>query len=219
MLSLNRHTVITVQPSIEPVTVAEFKTFAKVSGSQDDGLITDLLKDARIACENYTNRSFINTTYKQVQDCFEYDNFGGYSVYNQLAYEQDVDLIDTRQGYIKLAYPSVSSITSLTTYNSSNVAAVYSSDNYFLDDAGGKLIIDEGATMPTDIRTRAGIECIFVAGYGASAADVPSIISRAIIIYAQSMYVGSKDVANAYKIPEAVRQMLNPYRLEIRING
>lgn len=50
-------------PGAEPVTVAEFKLWAKLdTGSLDDDIITDLIATARQQCEDYTGMSIVART-------------------------------------------------------------------------------------------------------------------------------------------------------------
>ena len=49
---------VTTDITTEPVTVAEAKNYCKVTGSQDDSLITLLITSARKALEKYTQSTF-----------------------------------------------------------------------------------------------------------------------------------------------------------------
>jgi uncharacterized phiE125 gp8 family phage protein len=49
---------VTSDLTSEPVTLAEFKSYAHVTYSDDDTVLTAILKSARIALENYTGKSF-----------------------------------------------------------------------------------------------------------------------------------------------------------------
>lgn len=51
---------IKTQPSVEPVTTAEFKTYVKVDFTDDDTLIGEILKAARRQAEQYTQRAFLS---------------------------------------------------------------------------------------------------------------------------------------------------------------
>lgn len=55
--------VFTSESSTEPVTVAEVKTFCKIStGTAEDTLLASLISTARIQCEDFTGISFIPRT-------------------------------------------------------------------------------------------------------------------------------------------------------------
>lgn len=220
---VNKFLEVTTSPAVEPVSIDEFKSFLKLLDDDDDELITELLLTARVAAESFTNRPLINTSYKQIQDNFEIDGFGSYSVQDELAYQADIDSLRTKQSYIKLLAPRVSSVASIKTYTDTNIENTYSTDNYNLLPSANKVIINDDATLPSNLRSRGGIEVNFTSGFGATASDVPSAIKTAIKIHAQNMYNYTRggDVLSTepYIMPDAAKALLRPYRLEIGING
>jgi uncharacterized phiE125 gp8 family phage protein len=116
---------------------------------------------------------------------------------------------------IKLPYASVSSVTSITTYDDSNAATVVSSASYRLD-TGGNVILNDGYTWPTNLRDRDAVRVIYVAGYGASGASVPAPINHAIKMTVAAMYDGR----TCASIPHGAKLQLDTYRvLEERINA
>ncbi len=50
------------EATTEPILLQEAKDWLRIDVTDDDGLITKLIKAARIVCENYANLSFINRT-------------------------------------------------------------------------------------------------------------------------------------------------------------
>ena len=74
---------IEVQPSVEPVSLTEAKNYLRLEITDDDTLITTLIKAAREACETFTGRSFVQKSYKQVLDSFPYFTD---TVMSQMAY-------------------------------------------------------------------------------------------------------------------------------------
>lgn len=223
MAFVNKFLEVTTAPAAEPVSVDDFKAFVKLSDTDDDGLITNLLKVARVAAENYTNRAFINTTYKQTQDDFEYDDLGNYSVRDQLAYRVDMQEIEGKQVYIKLERPDVSTVSSINIIDEDNSSSAYAATNYSLYSTANKILINDDATIPTNVRQRGGVEINFVAGYGASSTSVPEDIRYAIMMHTQSIYDYTRNadtlIAAPYTIPESTKQILRPYRLSLGING
>lgn len=51
--------VITEEPWLEPITLAETKLHIKVSDTTEDSLITSYITAAREYCENYQNRIYV----------------------------------------------------------------------------------------------------------------------------------------------------------------
>ena len=62
--------LVSIAPTIEPVTLAEAKLHLKVENTADDDLITSLIKTARQWCEGYQNRSYITRTITLKTDKF-----------------------------------------------------------------------------------------------------------------------------------------------------
>ncbi|MBA3674455.1 MAG: phage head-tail connector protein [Chitinophagaceae bacterium] len=54
--------VFSDEATAEPILLQEAKDWLRIDVTDDDGLITKLIKAARIVCENYANLSFINRT-------------------------------------------------------------------------------------------------------------------------------------------------------------
>lgn len=222
MQSLNKHTIVETENTTAPFDAAEFKAFLKFEGSGDDTLVDDLIQSARLQIEQIINKPLLNTTYKQFQDNFEISNLTNYSIRDQLAFKADINTFRTKNAFIRLMKKPVVSISSVTLYDSANNTSTYSSDNYFLDTAGAKLIINDEAALPTDIRNRAGIEVEYVAGFGASASDIPEDIKTAAKMYVQSMYDFNRGaetlIATAYEMPTAAMNILKKYQ-DYRLNG
>ena len=63
---------VTTPPSTEPITLTEAKLQCRVEAdmTDDDSLITSLVKTAREYCENVQNRSYITQTIKLTLDDF-----------------------------------------------------------------------------------------------------------------------------------------------------
>lgn len=92
------------------------------------------------------------------------------------------------QGFVDIPKLPVGSITSVVTIDSANASTTYASSNYTLDAAGARLLLNEGAQFPLDLREKAAVEITFVSGYGATAADVPSDIKTALLSNIAEMY-------------------------------
>ena len=54
----------------KPIAQSVAKTFLKIDISDDDTLVTELIKTARQFCEEYTGRALINQTWKLSLDGF-----------------------------------------------------------------------------------------------------------------------------------------------------
>jgi hypothetical protein len=177
----HRANVVVTAPALEPVTLHDVKLQARISDDAEDSLAVDAITEAREMVEDYLGCSLINTTWKVT-----FDNWPGG--------DRDQWWSGTRDGHIReLHAPGsrsvviprwpLSSITSVTTYDEgSNSTAVTVANVFDTDTAStpGRLALQSGSTWPVALRPTNAIEIVYVAGYGASAADVPAPLRRAI---------------------------------------
>jgi uncharacterized phiE125 gp8 family phage protein len=126
--------------------------------STEDDLITDMITEAREYCENYQNRAYINQTWDFYLDEFPDD------------------------GIIKIPRPPLSSVTSITYYDSANALQTLSASYYVTDTTSepGRVCLAYGYTWPTTYDRPGAVIVRFVAGYGAAASAVPRRVKNAM---------------------------------------
>jgi len=152
---------IITQPATEPLTLQEVKDYLKRPFSDQDAYLTSLIVAVRQNLENYCSSSFINQTLKLSQDCF-----------------------DSKQ--ISLWKSPVSSITSLKVFDSENAESTISNTMYFLHD--NFLNLNQNFSLDVTLREFSGVQITYVAGYGASASNVPQAIRQAILEQINAIY-------------------------------
>lgn len=59
---------ITVEPTVEPVTLAEAKLHCRIDNEEEDIYVKGLIRTARIYCETFTGRSFVERTVEYTLD-------------------------------------------------------------------------------------------------------------------------------------------------------
>lgn len=148
-------------PTAEPLSLTEAKSWLRVDGSDEDALIESLITSARDQVEEYTARTLINRTVTLKLDEVEVD--------------EDAD--------IWLPYGPVSAITSVTYYSSDDAATVESADDYYL---AGDRLTHEGAW--TTERDWASITVLYTAGYGAGRDDLPAGLVHAVRVCLSDLY-------------------------------
>ena len=62
--------VLLVGPTAEPISLADAKTYLRVSGTEDDSLIETLIAAARVHVETLTRRALITQDWRKVLDCW-----------------------------------------------------------------------------------------------------------------------------------------------------
>ena len=151
---------VTVEPAIEPVTVAEVKAnaFIESDTSYDPFIEKQLIPTARVYVEEIAERSLITQTRAQYHDC-----------------------LDTT---IRVRYGPVQSITSITYKDSAAASQTLTASLYTVDTASipGRVVQAYNATYPSSIEDTNSVVVTAVCGYGTTAASVPIIYRRAIIL-------------------------------------
>ena len=110
--SLNRNEI-----GLEPVTLAEAKLHLRVDNAADDDLITALITTSRKWCEDYTDRTFVESQYTMMLDSF----YGAVGSPVQFGLKADGNNIEGRQGTvpqldIELPRPPASPTSDGTSY-------------------------------------------------------------------------------------------------------
>lgn len=150
----------TVDPTIEPVTLAEAKSHLRVEIADDDTLIGNLIQAAREYIEDVTGRALITQTWRLSLSAWP---------------SSDI---------IKLPRPPLVSATVAYT-DSAGTATTWAATNYDVDTESepGLIRLAYGITWPTaTLKPTNPIQITYVAGYGATAASVPEYARQAILM-------------------------------------
>lgn len=186
-------------PAVEPVTVDDVKTHLRIDFDHDNPYLADLISWKREGLErNYLNSALITQTWELVLDAFP----GG-----------DV---------IKLPYPPLQSVTSVTYTDEDDVDTVYSSANYRVDTDSfpGRIVLKTGQSWPsTTLKEFGGLVIRFVAGYGDAKTDVPGPIKRALLLLLGDAYENREDTLIAQGVtvstlPHSAKMEMQSYRLK-----
>jgi uncharacterized phiE125 gp8 family phage protein len=175
------------EPTVEPVTLEEAKTYLKVDSEDDDTLITGLIKAAREVAEHYTKRTLCSTTWQATFDSFS---------------------------AIMYLYGSpVKAISSIKYYNTAGTLTTLASTVYNVDIVSdpARVFLASGQSWPaTDLRL-GGIVVEYTAGY----TTVPETIKAAILLILGHLYENRQDaVQGSYnELPLGSQYLLDKYRV------
>jgi uncharacterized phiE125 gp8 family phage protein len=160
-----RQIIISVEPTVEPITVSELKFWARIDGSDEDTVLGGIITTARKNLEHYIKRTLIQTTIQLYMDSWDFDSY-------------------------ELPYSPVISISAVETLDESDTATVYSSSNYYLVKGNPyKIAIKQDSTNPLNTeRDYGGFRITYLAGYGTTAADVPQALKDAVATWATYIY-------------------------------
>lgn len=158
------------------VTLAEAKTFMRVTTSADDALITSLIDYISTAVETYTGRIFRQTTVTEEVLTFDYSSF-------DLQYRPSFDLAGIRRIAFLKNYP-ITEITSLT----HDGTALTVDDDYILDPSTGAVAF---YTSVGDAKN--SLLVTYTAGY--ATADVPADLKMIVLQGIKELYQSSGAVS------------------------
>jgi uncharacterized phiE125 gp8 family phage protein len=150
---------LTTAPTVEPVTLAEAKLFARIETDQtaDDGLVTALIVAARQTVEAQTGRALIDQTWTATLDELP------------------------QAGIFELMKRPILSVTSIKAYNEDGTSdAVNVSTDIILDGQNGRVSLKSTAASITGDRSTNVYEIVYKAGYGTAASNVPEWAKLAI---------------------------------------
>lgn len=176
-------------PAVEPVTLIEAKAHLRVTATDEDTLITALIKAARQQAEHRTVATvFVTQTWTETLDAFP------------------AEIVLSRR-----PLQSVSSITYTDTDGTEQTLAV-ADYQVVTDELLGRIVPAYGVDWPTARDMPGAVVVTYVAGYGA-AADVPESIKSAVLLLIGHLYEHREAVSDGSmsELPMAVDALLAPY--------
>lgn len=202
---MRRTIAVVTPPATEPVTLEEAKQWARIDDTTDDALIAALVTTAKQAVELYLKRALITQTIK-----LSVDLESGRTPWVSGYFEMPVSaFFDPLPRQIELARPPIQSISSVVTYSTANTSSTYSPAKYTRIDS--RLVLNDTAEWPSDLRGVGTCEITYVAGYG-DASAVPQPIRTAILMTAAALY-DSRGSCDGNGLAPGASRMLNPYRV------
>lgn len=155
---------ITVQPTIEPITLSEAKTHLKVDEDDFDVEINNLITQGRQHVENVTGRALITQTWEYKLDGFK--------------------------TCMKIPRPPLQSVSSIQYQDASDATQTLGASNYTIDSDSepGRIVESPTGNYPSTYEDLNAVTVTFVAGYGDAASDVPEVFKQAIKLYVERMF-------------------------------
>jgi len=150
-------TVLT-PPAAEPVALALAKQHLRVDHDDDDAMIAAIIAAARAYCERFCRRTFPTATLRLTLDRFP---AGG--------------------GAIRLPYPPLVSVSSLTYVDGSGVTQTLAASAYSVDAASapGRVVPAYGTVWPA---TRGHVNDVAVTYVAGSAATPPAVVQAMLLL-------------------------------------
>ena len=203
---------VTIQPAVEPVTLAEVKSSLKITSTAADALLSQMIVDARIYAERFTGKKFISQTITSY-----YDSLSGHADIEWFSGNRKGAVTQLGGTSAILEFGPAQSITTVHTIDDDNSETLYAASNYYLDhfddDLRPQLRLNSGSSM-TWTRDENGVKIVYIAGYGDAATDVPSPIRRSINLLVGHMYANRGDCGDKCSSDCGAMPLLDSYRFE-----
>ncbi len=166
-----------------PLSLAEVKASLGVDDSDDtqDANLLGTLRACTTACERYTRRTFITTTWTMFKDRFPGKALPWWDGVREMA---DTELTDLTES-IEIPRPPLLTIVSIKAHKQDGSTTTVTASDYIVDTASepGRVALKVSKTWPTDaLRAINGVEVEYTAGYGLTGSDVPAPIREAILL-------------------------------------
>jgi uncharacterized phiE125 gp8 family phage protein len=186
-------------PAVEPVTVAEAKAHLRVDTSDDDTYIGTLITAGREWCEQYLDRTLVNTQWVMRFDSFPPDG------------THDIELPRP-----PMATAGTTTAVSLTFTYENGTTATYSTASYRVDrnSTPGAVKTLYGQTWPPHLMDDNAVSVTWWAGYGAAGSSVPAAIRHAILMLVGILYEkrAAAESGSLNEVPFGVKSLLDSQR-------
>lgn len=178
-------------PALEPVSVAEAKSYLRVETGDDDAVIASLIAAARSHVEAMTRRAMIAQTWRTVLDAWPPD------------------------GRLRLRTGPVRALIAARVFDTGGNASTIDPATFVLDKATD-VVASPAWALPQPGRATAGIELDIQLGYGTAASDVPDALRHAIRVLVAHWYDNRGQVAIGQSVPmmpASVTAILHSFRV------
>lgn len=192
-----------------PVTLAEVKTHLNITTTDYDALLTALLTAATDLVEKYLKRITITTEFHAWYDF----GIGAREAIWEGTVQASRRVLSPRVFWLPRV--PLQSIEEVKTYDRSNNDTVYAAANYYVDSVDdnmqGRMILEDGATMPASLRDILSMSIQFKAGYGDTTADVPEGIRQGVLQLTAYLYQNRGDCDGKALEESGTKNVLSPY--------
>lgn len=189
-------TSVITAPKAEPITVAEAKTFLKITHTQEDELLPHLITTARQIAETYTRRKFMTQRLISILPFFP----------NHQKKEGLQRVWSTGDRYaLFLPRGPVQQVIEVERISDEGEASPLSYHGYHVN------MNRDPTLLVVDDRSGWGVRVTYDVGYGNAAGDVPAPVRQVLLQMVAEMY-HNRGVLET-QLVKGVSEILTPYRL------
>lgn len=177
------------------VSLADMKRHVRITGANDDSLLTDYILSATRLIEQRTNRIMINTTITGTWDALPLDG-----------------------DCIILPKSPLSSVTSIVYTDTDGASQTWSSANYVVDTnvEPGRVRLAYQQDWPTLRSSPNALVVTYVVGYGSSESDVDTHVKHAIRMTVGHWFENRESVVTgtiSTELPEGITHLLTSFEV------
>ncbi|MGL4973666.1 MAG: head-tail connector protein [Bosea sp. (in: a-proteobacteria)] len=177
-------------PAIEPVSLAQMKDYLRLDGTQEDDLVATLITAARLMVEAMSGRMLIDQTWRIVLDGWPAGSI------------------------LRLPVGPVRQVVAARVFDVAGQPQNVPANALMLEVGSDPPLVRVVASVSQPGRSFAGIEVDVLAGFGATAAQVPAPLLQAIRMLVARWFEQRGDVVahDAEALPPAIAALLQPWR-------
>ena len=218
-----RSLVRATQPVVEPVSLTEVKAHLRIDSTAEDALLANLVAAARAWCEDYCDRTFVQTQWTMRLDSF----YGPVGSPVQFGLKADGNNIEGRQGTVpnldvELPRPpmmqsgTATAVTITYTPSAGASTATLDATEYRVDRQATPGVCRPlyGKTWPSHLVDQNATTVTWWAGYGSDGTSVPAQAKAAMLMLVAHLWRNREMTAEAalQEVPFGVRAMLDTIR-------
>lgn len=180
-------------PAVEPVSLAEAKSWLREDSSDEDQLIQALIVAARMTLEAYTRRFFVTQNWRLILD----------------AWPSSLRATST----VALPFAPFQTVTAIRVYDVNDASLLVGSTTYRAPSAtdAGRIVFNSAPPAPG--RANDGVEIDLTVGYGSLAAQTPEPLRRAILTLV-AYWRENRGDDDGSALPKSVIPLASPFRRE-----
>lgn len=194
--------IVITAPTTYPLSIDDVKGQTNAESGDFDAKIAGYIAAATTLVEGFVGRALITRTYRGFMDCWPRDRRWG-----------------CQANSFDLPYGPLQSVTSIKTYDDSDVATTLDPATYYVDTGSlvGRIVRRVAATWTDPDRAANGIEVNWIAGFGNDPTNVPPQYKHAMMLLAShwlehpDAVVGVDARDSAKELPLGVAELLRPY--------
>ncbi len=175
-------------PAVEPVSLAEAKAYLRLDGTEEDDLVSALLRAARLAVEGTCRLLLVGQSWRVTLPAWPPGRA------------------------VELALAPVMAVSAIRIVDAAGAPSTLLSALYRLESGGdpARLVVDPAAPDPG--ASPAGIEIDLLCGFGAAAESVPAPLRLAVRMLVARWFERRGDDPSGSPVPSDIAALLAPYR-------